>query len=115
MNTMTKREFLTAIANSNVEENLKEYALDEIRKLDERNKKRKSTMSNTQIENETLKEKIIELLKDNEELVASVIGEYLQVSTQKASALCRQLVECGSLQVKEVKIPKKGKVKAYYL
>ena len=46
-------------------------------------------------------------------MVASAIAEKVEISTQKASALCRQLVESGKLSVEEVKIPKKGKQKAY--
>ena len=46
-------------------------------------------------------------------LTASDIGVALEITTQKASALCRQLTEGGVLVATEVKVPKKGKVKAY--
>ena len=46
-------------------------------------------------------------------MVASAIAEKVEISTQKASALCRQLVESNKLKVEEVKIPRKGKQKAY--
>ena len=46
-------------------------------------------------------------------MVASAIAERLEISTQKVSALCRQLVESKKLKVEDVKIPKKGKQKAY--
>ena len=67
----------------------------------------------TQIENEPIKEKILEVLSTGERMVASAIAEKLGISTQKASALCRQLVESKKLKDEKVTIPKKGKQKAY--
>lgn len=116
---MTKREFLNeviAVIDGTSEVNvieLKEFAKAEIAKLDERNASRSSKPTKTQIENEPIKEKILEILSTGERMVASAIAEKVEISTQKASALCRQLVESGKLSVEEVKIPKKGKQKAY--
>lgn len=95
-------------------EKLVDFAKEEIAKLDQRNASRSSKPTKAQIENEPIKRKIIELLTEvGEKYVASAIAEKLEISTQKASALCRQLVESGKLQVEEVKVPKKGKQKAY--
>ena len=116
---MTKREFLNeviAVIDGTSEVNvleLKEFAKAEIVKLDERNASRSSKPTKTQIENEPIKEKILEVLSTGERMVASAIAERLEISTQKVSALCRQLVESKKLKVEEVKIPKKGKQKAY--
>lgn len=116
---MTKREFLNeviAVIDGTSEVNvleLKEFAKAEIVKLDERNANRSSKPTKTQIENEPIKEKILEVLSTGERMVASAIAERLEISTQKASALCRQLVESKKLKVEDVKIPKKGKQKAY--
>ena len=116
---MTKREFLNeviAVIDGTSEVNvleLKEFAKAEIVKLDERNANRSSKPTKTQIENESIKEKILEVLSTGEKMVASAIAERLEISTQKASALCRQLVESKKLKVEDVKIPKKGKQKAY--
>ena len=116
---MTKREFLNdviAVIDGTSEVNvleLKEFAKAEIVKLDERNANRSSKPTKTQIENEPIKEKILEVLSTGEKMVASAIAERLEISTQKASALCRQLVESKKLKVEDVKIPKKGKQKAY--
>ena len=116
---MTKREFLNAViavidgtSEVNVLE-LKEFAKAEIVKLDERNANRSSKPTKTQIENEPIKEKILEVLSTGEKMVASAIAERVEISTQKVSALCRQLVESKKLKVEDVKIPKKGKQKAY--
>ena len=116
---MTKREFLNEViavidGTSEVDVlELKEFAKAEIVKLDERNASRSSKPTKAQIENEPIKEKILEVLSTGERMVASAIAEKVEISTQKASALCRQLVESGKLSVEEVKIPKKGKQKAY--
>lgn len=116
---MTKREFFNeviAVIDGTSEVNvleLKEFAKAEIVKLDERNASRSSKPTKTQIENEPIKEKILEVLSTGERMVASAIAERLEISTQKASALCRQLVESKQLKVEDVKIPKKGKQKAY--
>ena len=116
---MTKREFLNeviAVIDGTSEVNvleLKEFAKAEIVKLDERNANRSSKPTKTQIENEPIKEKILEVLSTGEKMVASAIAERLEISTQKVSALCRQLVESKKLKVEDVKIPRKGKQKAY--
>lgn len=116
---MTKREFFNeviAVIDGTSEVNvleLKEFAKAEIVKLDERNANRSSKPTKAQIENEPIKEKILEILSTGERMVASAIAERLEISTQKASALCRQLVESKKLKVEDVKIPKKGKQKAY--
>ena len=118
---MTKREFLNeviAVIDGTSEVNvleLKEFAKAEIVKLDERNANRSSKPTKTQIENEPIKEKILEVLSTGERMVASAIAERLEISTQKVSALCRQLVESKKLKVEDVKIPKKGKQKAYMI
>lgn len=118
---MTKREFLNEViavidGTSEVDVlELKEFAKAEIVKLDERNASRSSKPTKTQIENEPIKEKILEILSTGERIVASAIAERLEISTQKASALCRQLVESKQLKVEDVKIPKKGKQKAYMI
>ena len=49
------------------------------------------------------------------EQIASEIAVALEISTQKTSALCRQLVENGTLNAEDVKVKGKGKVKGYTL
>lgn len=111
---MTRREFMEAvIASENIAVNVKEFAQKEIEKLNAANAKKTSKPSKKAIENEPIKESIIELLSVGEEMTASMIAEKLEITTQKASALCRQLVDSGKLESKEVKVPKKGMQKAY--
>ena len=116
---MTSRDFFTAIAsNEAVSAELRTYAEECIAKLDAKNAKRSSKPSKTQIANEPIKTAIVEYLSANGQTVASELAmalstEVTLVTTQKASALCRQLVADGLLSVADVKIPKKGVVKAY--
>ena len=117
MERMTKREFLMAIAQmEGIDPELNLYAEQEITKMDERNAKRKNSPSKKSIENAPIKEKIVDFLKGCEgNGIASEIAEKVEISTQKASALCRQLVSDGVLKVEDVKVKGKGKVKAYSL
>lgn len=111
---MTNREGYTAIINGNITEAVKEWAQENLDKLDARNDKRKNTMSKTQKENEGTMTEILKLLTDGA-AVASEIGTILGISTQKASALCRLLVSEGKIEAKEIKVKNKGSVKQYSL
>ena len=111
-NIMTKREFYVAIANGEMNDEVKATAEEYIAKMDEANEKRKNTLSKKQEENEAIKVEILTHL-DAEAKTATTIGELMGISTQKASALLRQLVNDGKATATEVKIPKKGTQKAY--
>ena len=116
MTEMTKREFFEAIAKlEGIDAELCLFAEKEIAKMDERNAKRKAQPSKTAQANEPIKESICEFLKTvDAPVIAKAIGEAVEISTQKASALCRQLVEDGKLVASEEKV-KGRKVKAYAL
>ena len=111
---MTKREFLNAvIANVEVAE-IAEFAKAEIEKMDARNAKRANTPSKTAIANEPIKEAIAQFLDGKDApMTAKEIGENVEISTQKASALCRQMVDEGRLTVTDVKVKGKGTQKGY--
>ena len=114
MEKMTKREFFVAVMEKVDDAELKLFAEQEIAKMDERNAKRKGQPSKKSIENEPIKEKILDYVKGCEEhVIASDIAKAVEISTQKASALCRQLVENGTLVSEEIKVKGKGKVKGY--
>lgn len=111
---MTNREFYKAIANGEMNEELKQFAIEGIAKLDHRNENRSAKPSKTAIANEPIKANILNLVtSENKRMLASEIGEKLEISTQKASALLRQLVADGKLDVTEIKVVKKGVQKAY--
>ena len=108
---MTNRDFYNAVINANINEEMSSFATEAIAKLDERNAKRASKPSKKSLENEPIKAKILEVLS-TEPKVASEVAELVGISTQKASALLRQI---EGLEVSEVKVPKRGKMKGYAL
>jgi Fic family protein len=112
-NHMTNREFYKAIIGSEVSEEIKAFAQEQIDKLDSKNEKRKNTQTKTQKENEGIKTSIVNLIEENGSMVASVIATKLNISTQKASALCKQLVEEKELVVTDIKVKNKGTLKQY--
>lgn len=112
---MTNREFYTAIINNEgISADLKNFAQGEIDKLDARNDKRKNTQTKAQKENEGIMTSILDHLA-NGSAVASDIGTALGISTQKASALCKLLVDGGKVTVADIKVKNKGTVKQYTL
>ena len=113
---MTEREFLTKVmAIEGVAEDVKAYAEAGIAKLDEKNAKRKNTETKAQRENKVLMGQVLETIEANGSMVASEVASVLEVSTQKASALCVLLVKEGKLKVTDKKVKNKGAVKCYSL
>ena len=108
---MTNREFFNAIVNGELTEEVIAHAQTSIEKLDARNAARKDKPSKKSLENEPIKEAIKSILTD-EPMTASDVAEKVEISVQKASALLRQI---EGLNVSEVKVKGKGKVKGYSL
>lgn len=109
---MTNREFYQSIVSANISEELTAFAQSAIEKLDARNEKRSSKPSKTAIANEPIKVAIVGFLGDKT-MTASEVGAGVEITTQKASALLRQLVNDGTVKVSTVKVKGKGEVKAY--
>lgn len=111
---MTRRDFYNSIINGTVNDEVIEMAKAEVAKLDATNEKRKSTPSKTAIANAPIKEAIVKLLTESKgAMCASDVGASLELTTQKASALLRQLQDEGTVTATEQKVPKKGSVKFY--
>lgn len=121
---MTNREFFVNVGKGIVTEAEMAHALEQIAKLDATNAKRAEQQSAKSKANEPLKISILNLLTEkggmtspdiadalNKQGVTTADGE--EVSTSKASSMCRQMVEDGRLTVTEIKVPKKGKMKQY--
>ena len=113
---MTSREFFERVISADVPEDIKAYAQAQIKKLNDRNDKRKSEGSKKAQENEVIKVALLNTMETDVVYTAAQLNE-LKVegitSTSKASALARQLVEVGELTETEVKIKGRGKVKGY--
>ena len=112
---MTQREFLTKVIATSTDAEIVAKAHELIGGLDKKNAQRASKPSKTQIENEPIKVSILEFLAGGKVQTAPEIAVAVGISTQKASALAKQLVEVGKVVQSEIKVPKKGKMKAYSL
>jgi len=112
---MTKREFLNAVVDANLSEEMSAFAKKEIASLDKRNATPSKAEKEKRAENEKLKVAIAAVLADGTVRVASEIASTVGMTTSKASALLRQMSEAGAVAVSEVKIKGKGKVKGYAL
>ena len=121
---MTNREFFVNVSKNIVGEAEVAHALEQIAKLDATNAKRAETQSKKSKANEPLKVAILTLLTEKGGMTSPDIADALnkqgvttaeneEISTSKASSMCRQMVEDGRLTVTEIKVPKKGKLKQY--
>ena len=106
---MTQREMLNAVIANKVNDEVIDMAKAMLNKLDERNAKRASKPSKTAVANAPIKKMILEKLTTTPK-TASVIASEVGITTQKASALLRQI---EGLVVVDVKVPKKGTQKGY--
>ena len=110
---MTNREFFTAIIESEVSDELKNFATEAIAKLDKRNTSRASKLSKTAIANAPIKEAIIAYLREHGQTTASTLATELGITTAKASALATQLKKEGLITTAYVKVKGKGRVNGY--
>lgn len=111
---MTQREFYNAVIADTKNADLAQFAVEALEKMDARNAKRAEKPSKKSVENEPIKAAIVEFLAEGSHL-ASEIASGCDISTSKASALCRQLVASGTLTVCDVKVKGKGTQKSYSL
>lgn len=113
---MTNREFYTAISEGKLTDEIKEFAIAAIKKLDDRNATRSNKPTKAQLENAPIKEALLKYLTENEgKHTEGDLGTALGVTHNKAGALARQLVAEGKIASAEVKLPKVGKRKAYFI
>lgn len=111
---MTSREFFTTIAAiDTIPAELKEYAENQLLKMDERNKKQSETLSPAQQENLKLVEEFHNTMEADKQYLAAELGQAFGISVNKASAILRMMVAKELATVEDVKVPKKGTQKAY--
>lgn len=113
---MTTRDHLNAIINGNISTETVEWAKAQIVSLDKRNAKRAEKPSKTAVANAPLKEAIYNYLVENDgKFTEAELGSVIESTHNKAGSLVRQLVAEGKVSVEEIKIPKVGKRKAYFV
>ena len=116
---MTNREFYNAIANTeSLSEDLRNFALDAITKLDHTNELRKVKVAEKAAEKQAEKQPIRDALfavidgegKTATELIA-LAG--LDIKPASVPSLLKPFVEAGSIVKTDVKVPGKGKQRGY--
>ena len=112
---MTKREFYVAVSNGEMNDELMAMAAAEIEKMDAANEKRKGVQSKKAAENQPIFDRIVSEILTDEPMTATDVAAVLEVSVQKASSLCRAAVLQGKAVQSDVKVPKRGTMKAYAL
>ena len=108
----TRREMLNVIAAGKMNDEVKAWAESEIAKIDAANEKRRNKLSKKAEANLPIIAAIEEVLT-SEPQTATVIGEKVGVSTQKASSLLRKIVAEGKCEKVDVKVKGKGTQKGY--
>lgn len=113
---MTNRDFYLAVISANISDELNQFALDSIAKLDHRNESRKGKETKSHKENAIVKESILGLLASVVDgMTASEIATALandEISANRVTALCTQLVKEGRISAEKVK-REKSKVNLY--
>lgn len=90
----TMRIFLENVANGVINDDIVEKAKIELEKMDKANEKRKQASTKAQKENLELFKQILSEF-NGKEVLAKEVAEFLEISTQKASAILKQGINVG--------------------
>lgn len=103
---MTKREFLTNVANGTMTDELKAFAADEIAKMDAALEKRKTAISPKKAANMELADALYEAMPDGALTASAVYALGLEgiTSVPKATAVLKVLAADGRVTVGETKV-----------
>ena len=110
----TNRMALTLVANGNITEEVKTWAINEIAKLDKKNAKRKTAEGELKDEHKEIAKAITEALANGSMLsvdLAKAIGQ----TPQKTNGVAIRMVNLGMLTSAKVKVKNKGEQTAYTL
>ena len=100
---MTQKEFFESImSGGTITDEMIEHATVELGKLVERAEKRKNYRTPAQKENDEIKDKILTCFVEGVPMTGKEVAEKVEISTQKANALLRQLVNENELVVAQV-------------
>lgn len=105
---MTNKEFYQGVIESGASEELVAFAKAALAKAEGKTAK----LSESQLRNEEMKESLVVLAEVGKTYIAAEVGAILGESTQKASALLRQLVEAKCFTESKVKVDGRS-VKGY--
>lgn len=113
-NKMTNRQALTLIANGNITEEVRAWALGEIAKLDKKNAKRKVEEGTIKVENRPIADAILVALA-NGSMLSTDLAKTIGQTTQKTNGVAGEMVKLGLLVKAKVKVKNKGDQTAYSL
>lgn len=115
---MTRREFFEAIINTNINDEMTEFAREALATMDKTNEKRRATMAAKAVEKaaakEPIREAIFACLTDEPKTATMLIEESgVELKPQAMPSLLKPLVEAGRVTKGEVKVKGKGKQVGY--
>ena len=100
---MTQRNFFESImSGGTITDEMIEHATVELGKLVERAEKRKNYRTPAQKENDEIKESILACFVKGVPMTGKEVAEKVEITTQKANALLKQLVNENRLDVAQV-------------
>lgn len=112
-NKYTERDFLTAVINGDITEQVIAYAKDRLKKLDEKNEKRREKTSENQLKNaQLLKDFIAFITAEGKPQTTTEIARRFNLSTQKVAPIMANGVKSESVTETTKKIDGR-KYKAY--
>lgn len=124
---MTKREFFVKVSEGEMTEEMKDFAVEQLAKMDAQLAARKGKISEKEQAkrdaNEALARRVVAEILGAEAKTATDIADEMNTlmpealekpaNAQKASALMKKAMELDLVVQSDVKIPKKGTQKAY--
>ena len=110
----TNRMALTLVANGNITEEVKAWALAEIGKLDKKNAKRKAAEGEIKAENKPIAEAILSALA-NGSMLSTDLAKTIGQTSQKTNGVAGEMVKLGMLTKTKVKVKGKGEQTSYSL
>lgn len=117
---MTQREFYEAIQKANVTEEMKEYALAQLKAMDHANELRREKNAAKAVEREAekapIREAIVAVMTKEAKTATTLIAEAgVEIKPQAIPSLLKGLVEAGTIQKVDMKVKGKGTQKGYVL
>lgn len=112
---MTKKEWLRAVIENRINEEVIAECEKELKKLEAADEKRRGKLTERQRENVSVENAIIEFVGSTEGATVEEIGKALpyEFARQRYTGICTKLVKEGRLKVEDRKFKNKGIRKVY--
>lgn len=112
---MTKKEWLRAVIENRISEEVIAECEKELKKLEAADEKRRGKLTERQKENVSVENAIIEFVGSTEGVTVEEIGKALpyEFARQRYTGICTKLVKEGRLKVEDRKFKNKGIRKVY--